>query len=161
MHSTRARGHEVTFKHPAPDHETGLKPESGDGPYFFLLPPPHCRDAYFQLADPRLIEAASDLDPLLKRERNPSGLLTVSEGRIADGYCRRGKVTHNRHHGLYILRSFGFSILPVGLRGTGPKKIFLGLLYRGNSSQKVLRACSESSRPGFTWTTAAATSPRR
>ncbi len=36
---------------------------------------------------------------------------------------------------IYLFLSFVFSILPVGFRGTSPKKIFRGRLYFGSFSQ--------------------------
>jgi len=36
---------------------------------------------------------------------------------------------------MYLLRSLGFSIFPVGFLGTSPKKTFLGLLNLGRDSQ--------------------------
>ena len=42
----------------------------------------------------------------------------------------------------YFARSFGFSILPVGLRGTSAKMIFLGLLYLGSFRQKLFTCSS-------------------
>ena len=61
----------------------------------------------------------------------------------------------------YCFLSFGFSILPVGFRGTSPKNIFLGLLYFGSGSQNSRTSSSVNVLPGFISITTATISPRR
>ena len=50
----------------------------------------------------------------------------------------------------YFSSSTGFSILPVGLRGTSAKMIFRGRLYRGRSVQYWLISLSVQVMPSFT-----------
>ena len=61
----------------------------------------------------------------------------------------------------YFSRSLGFSIFPVGFRGTGAKMIFRGRFYRGRSVQYWLISLSVQVMPSFTWIMAAAISPSR
>ena len=61
----------------------------------------------------------------------------------------------------YFVRSRGFSILPVALRGTLSKIILYGLLYRGSFVQYCLISSSLQSMSGFISMMAADISPSR
>ena len=70
--------------------------------------------------------------------RNFFNALLLNTGRQRPYTC----ITLNGSSVLYISRSFGFSILPVGLRGTGAKMILRGRLYFGSSIQKLFTSSS-------------------
>ena len=59
----------------------------------------------------------------------------------------------------YILRSFGFSIFPVALRGISANIISFGRLYLGSSIQKSSISSLVQTAPSFTSMIAAVFSP--
>ena len=64
----------------------------------------------------------------LRATRGERARIVAREGRISFGHVHRPFCWATREAAPYIRRSFGFSILPVGLRGTGAKMILRGRL---------------------------------